>query len=387
MSLSNRFTELHQEIAGWRHHLHANPELMYDVHETAAFIVEKLRAFGLDEVTANVGRTGVVGVIKGQKDTNGRVIGLRADMDALPIVEKTQKPYASKNPGVMHACGHDGHMAMLLGAAKYLAETRHFDGTVVVIFQPAEEGGGGGKAMVDDGLMERWSIDEVYGLHNFPGVDVGNFELRPGPMMAAFDHFDIVVEGKGGHVARPHHAIDPILIANQIYTALQGVVSRNIDPLKSAVLSVTVFKAGETFNVIPQSAHLQGTVRTLSPEIRDLIEERMTAIVQNHEQMHGAQIRLDYHRMYPVVVNTPENTDFAVAAASAVTGDHNVDSDRALSMGSEDFSFMLEARPGAFMFLGNGPTANLHHEEYDFNDEIIPYGCSYWVNLVSSRLS
>ncbi len=386
MPIINRIAEFHDEITEWRHDIHAHPELLYEVQRTAGVIEEKLREFGVDEVFSGIGKTGVVGVIYGRSDASDKVIGLRADMDALPIEEKSGKPYGSKYPGLMHACGHDGHTAMLLGAAKYLAETRNFDGKVVVIFQPAEEGGAGAKAMIDDGLMTRWGIDEVYGMHNAPGLDVGKFAIRAGPLMAATDEFNLIIEGRGGHAARPHEAVDPILVGTQIYQALQSIVARNVDPLESAVLSVAAFNAGEAFNIIPQKVLMRGTVRTIKPEIRDLVEERMTAVVKNIASIHGAKIDLDYDRGYPMTVNDEEKTLVAANVASSIVGEVNVDTDRPPSMGGEDFSFMLEERPGAIIFIGNGDTAKLHNEEYDFNDEIIPIGCSYWVKLVEMNL-
>ncbi len=386
MPIINRIAEFHDEIAEWRQNIHAHPELLYEVHRTAALVAEKLTEFGLDEVATGIGHTGVVGVIKGKQTTSGRVIGLRADMDALPMEEKTGKDYASTIHGRMHACGHDGHTAMLLGAAKYMAETRNFDGEVVVIFQPAEEGKAGAKAMIDDGMMDRWSINEVYGMHNRPGLAAGTFGLRPGPLMAATDEFCMHIEGDGGHAARPHESTDPILIGTQIYQALQGIVARNVDPLDSAVLSVAVFNAGEAFNIIPQRAELRGTVRTLKREVRELVELRMNELVAAIATAHGARVHIDYQRGYPMTINHEAQTFNAAKAARHVCGDANVDTNHPVSMGAEDFSYMLLERPGAHIFIGNGDSAKLHHEEYDFNDEIIPVGCSYWARLVEQTL-
>ncbi len=386
MPIVNRIAEFHEEIAEWRQNIHAHPELLYEVQRTASYVAEKLEEFGVDEVTTGIGQTGVVGLIKGRSTDSGKVVGLRADTDALPMEEKTDKDYASTVHGVMHACGHDGHTAMLLGAAKYLAETRNFDGTVVVIFQPAEEGGAGAKAMIDDGLMERWNVDEVFGMHNMPGLDAGNFAIRSGPLMAATDEFDMIIEGDGGHAARPHQSIDPILIGTQIYQALQGVVARNVDPLESAVLSVSSFNAGDAFNIIPQRARLRGTVRTLKPEIRDLIEKRMDELVNSIARAHGAEVEINYERGYPMTVNHQAQTDFAADVARKIVGNDSVDANKPMSMGGEDFAFMLEERPGAMIFIGNGDSAKLHNEEYDFNDEIIPVGCSYWVQLVETTM-
>ncbi len=388
MPVINRFAELQHEIAEWRRDLHRNPELLFDVHRTAEVVATRLRAFGCDEVVEGIGRTGVVGVIRGRGKSgdSGKVIGMRADMDALPVTEESGKPWTSNMPGKMHACGHDGHTAMLLGAAKYLAETRHFAGAAVLIFQPAEEGGAGGKAMIDDGLLERFGIEEIYGIHNFPGIPVGHFAIRPGPLMAAADHFSIEIEGRGGHAAKPHATIDPVLVGAQIVQALQAVVARNVDPLKSGVVSVTTFQAGEAFNIIPQRARLSGTARSLEPAVRDLIERRMSEIVPSLAAAFGATATLKYDRNYPVTVNHPEQTQKAIAVAEMVAGAGGVDPNTAPVMGGEDFSFMLEARPGAFIFVGNGDSAGLHHPAYDFNDEAIPFGASYWAKLAETLM-
>ncbi len=386
MPVLNRFADFHDEITAWRRDLHENPELLYEVHRTARTVADRLNEFGLDEVVSGIGRTGVVGIIKGKSDGSGKVIGLRADMDALPIKEASNKPYASKNEGKMHACGHDGHTAMLLGAAKYLAETRNFDGTVAVIFQPAEEGGAGAKAMIDDGLLERWNIQEVYGMHNFPGMDVGSFGIRSGPLMAATDEFQVEIEGVGGHAARPNRAVDPIIVAAQVIQALQTIVSRNVDPLESAVITVTAIHAGDAFNVIPQKAKFIGTCRSLRPHIRDQLEERFKSVVTNIVQGFGARVSIEYMRNYPVTINHDAPAAFAGSVAAQIVGDSNVDMQIAPVMGGEDFSYMLEARPGAFIFVGNGDSAGLHNEAYDFNDDIIPIGCSYWAKLVESAM-
>jgi hippurate hydrolase len=387
MPIVNRIADFHSEIAAWRHDIHAHPELLYDVHRTAATVADKLRAFGCDEVVTGVGRTGVVGVIRGAKPGGEKkVIGMRADMDALPIEEQTGLPYKSTVPGKMHACGHDGHTAMLLGAAKYLAETRNFSGTAVVIFQPAEEGGAGGKAMVDDGLMTRFGIQEVYGMHNYPGIPTGEFALRPGPLMAAADHFMIELEGKGGHAARPHIAIDTVLVGAQIVTQVQSIVSRNVDPLESAVVSICMFQAGTTDNVIPQTALLRGTVRSLTPEVRDLVQGRLAHMVEGIAALHGAKAKLTYHRGYPVTRNHADQAAFAASVAGEVVGSSKVNPDVAPVMGAEDFSFMLLERPGAFIFIGNGDSAGLHHPAYNFNDDIIPIGASYWARLVERAM-
>jgi amidohydrolase len=387
MPIVNRIADLHGEITAWRRDIHAHPELLYDVHRTAASVAEKLKSFGCDEVVTGIGRTGVVGVIRGSKpDDAGRVIGLRADMDALPIEEATDLPYRSTVPGKMHACGHDGHTAMLLGAARYLTETRNFAGTAVVIFQPAEEGGAGGKAMVQDGLMDRFRIEEVYGMHNYPGLPVGQFGLRPGPLMAAADRLTIEIEGRGGPAARPHISVDTVLVGAQIINQIQSIVSRNVDPLQAAVISICVFQAGSTDNVIPQTALLRGTARSLTPEVRDLLERRLHEVVTGTAQLYGATAKLTYKRDYPVTRNHERQAAFAAAVAAKVVGQERVDDRFAPVMGAEDFSFMLEARPGAFIFVGNGDSAGLHHPAYDFNDETIPIGTSYWVKLVETAL-
>ncbi len=385
MPPKNRFAELLPEITGWRRDFHEHPELLFEVHRTAARVAELCRSFGCDEVTEGVGRTGVVAVIKGKADTQGRVIGLRADMDALPIREQTGVAYASKTPGKMHACGHDGHTAMLLGAAKYLAETRNFDGTVVCIFQPAEEGGGGGREMVEDGLITRWNIDEVYGMHNMPGIPVGQFAIRPGAMMAAADQFEITVTGKGGHAAKPHACIDTTLVAAQIVVAIQSVVSRNIDPMKQLVISVCTVETDSTaHNVIPQVVRMKGTVRTLDPGVQDFVETRLAEVVSGTAIAFGAKAELAYERGYPVTVNAAQNTEFAAEVARAVSG--RVDSDTPPLMGAEDFSFMLNERPGAYIFLGNGDTAMVHHPAYNFDDSAIPFGSSWYAGMAEARM-
>src|SRR4051812_31594866 len=386
MPIINRVADLLPEISAWRQDIHAHPELLFDVHRTAGVVADKLKGFGCDQVVTGIGRTGVVGVIRGKKGTGSRTIGLRADMDALPIEEATGLSYKSTNPGKMHACGHDGHTAMLLGAAKYLAETRNFDGTAVVIFQPAEEGGGGGDAMLKDGLMERFGVQEVYGMHNMPGIPVGHFAIRPGPMMAAADRFVLTIEGKGGHAARPHEAVDPVLVASHVITALQSVASRNVDPLESAVVSVCSIKAGEAFNVIPQTATLLGTVRTLTEAVRDLCETRIRAIAENVCAAFGAKATIEYNRGYPVTFNDPAKTEFMAEVAKAVSGEAGVDTTVAPLMGVEDFSYMLLERPGAYIFVGNGDTAGVHHPAYDFNDEAAPYGVSLWAKIVENGM-
>ncbi|MGD9862433.1 MAG: M20 aminoacylase family protein [Pseudodonghicola sp.] len=385
MPIRNRLAELHSEITGWRRHLHAHPELMYDVHQTAAFVVERLKDFGITDITPGIGRTGVVAVIEGRSDTSGRVIGLRADMDALPITEASGVDYASQTPGVMHACGHDGHTAILLGAAKYLAETRNFDGKVVLIFQPAEEGGAGGKAMCDDGLMDRWGIQEVYGLHNMPGLPVGSFAIRPGALLASADEFEITVTGKGGHAASPHNAIDTTLVAAQIVVSLQSIVARNVNPVKRVVVTVGTFETdSNASNVIAHRVRMTGTVRTLDPDERALAEDRVRRVAENTAAAFGAEAEVIWSEGYPVTVNTAEETQYAIEAARAVSDQVNDDTDPV--MPAEDFSFMLEQRPGAYIFLGNGDTAMCHHPAYRFDDAAIPLGSSWFAELIERRM-
>ena len=385
MAVRNRFAELHSEIAAWRQDMHQNPELLFDTHRTSALVAEKLKSFGCDGVETGIGRTGVVGVIHGKNRSSGRVVGLRADMDALPIREATGLAYASRNDGQMHACGHDGHTAMLLGAAKYLSETRNFDGTAVVIFQPAEEGGGGGKAMVDDGMMDRFGINEVYGMHNMPGLAPGEFAIRSGPFFAAADTICIRVKGKGGHAARPQGAIDPTVAACHIVLALQTVVSRNVDPLQAAVISICSFQTDtDTSNVIPQSARLLGTVRTMDSAVRENLARRIGEISSATATAFGATADFQFDPGYPVMVNSASETEFAADAARRVAGGLNADA--AMLMGAEDFAFMLNERPGAYILTGNGDSAPLHHPEYNFNDDAIPAGCSWWVEIAEGRM-
>ncbi|MEJ5080198.1 MULTISPECIES: M20 aminoacylase family protein [unclassified Ochrobactrum] len=386
MPVLNRVVETQAEIAAWRRHLHQNPELLYDVHDTARFVEEKLKSFGCDLVETGVGRSGVVAVIKGRHG-DGPAIGLRADMDALPITETSGVEWSSTNPGKAHSCGHDGHTAMLLGAAQYLAETRNFRGSAVLLFQPAEEGGAGALAMVQDGVMDRFGIAEVYGVHNLPSLPVGQFAMCKGPIMAATDEFDLSIKGRGGHAAQPHRTIDPILAGSQLHIAIQSIVSRNIDPLDSLVISITKFNAGEAYNVIPETAKLSGTVRTLSKETRAYAEKRIRDAAAGIAAVTGAEISVRYKNNYPVTYNHDDQTDFAARVAKNVAGEGKVKTDVAPMMAAEDFSYMLEARPGAYIFLGNGDTPGLHHPAYDFNDEAIPYGVSYFVSVIETALA
>ena len=384
MPVKNRFAELLPEITAWRRDLHQHPEILFETHRTSAIVAQKLTEFGCDIIETGIGRTGVVGVIKGKSDTIGKVIGLRADMDALPIVEATGLDYASKTIGAMHACGHDGHTAMLLGAAKYLSETRNFDGTVVVIFQPAEEGGGGGREMCEDGMMDKFGIQEVYGMHNWPGMPVGSFSIRPGAFFAATDQFEITVLGKGGHAAKPQETVDSIVVAAHTVTALQSIASRNADPVDQVVVSVTsIESSSNAFNVIAQKTHLKGTVRTMSKDMRALAERRLTAIATHVSVTFDAVAEVKYYHGYPCMVNHDPQTEFAASVAAQVSGACH---DAPLIMGGEDFAYMLEERPGAYILVGNGESASVHHPAYNFNDEAIPAGCSWWAGIVEQRM-
>ena len=384
MPVKNRFAELQKEIAEWRHDIHQHPEILFETHRTSALVKDKLKEFGCDEVIEGIGKTGVVGVINGQTNQSGKVIGLRADMDALPINEETGLDYSSKIPGAMHACGHDGHTSMLLGAAKYLCETRNFDGQAVVIFQPAEEGGGGGLEMCKDGMMENFKIDEVYGMHNWPGVELGKFAIRSGPFFAASDFMEATISGKGGHAAKPHETIDPTVIASQIVVALQTIASRRADPVEQVVVSITSFETSSTaFNVIPQEVKIKGTVRTLDPDVRDLAEKEFMRITELTAEAMGGSADAKFTRGYPVMSNSSEQTEFAAKVARDVAGEC---AEAPLVMGGEDFAYMLEERPGAYILLGNGDSSPVHHPKYNFNDDAIPFGCSWLVELVEQKM-
>lgn len=386
MAVENWVAQHVESLTAFRRDLHQNPELLYDLPRTAASVADALRAAGVDEVVEGIGRTGVVGVIHGQTNKSGRTIGLRADMDALPVVEATGKPWASQLEGKMHACGHDGHTTMLLGAARHLVDSRAFDGTVIVIFQPAEEGGAGAKAMIDDGLFTRWPCNEVYGMHNRPNLPVGQFTIAPGPIMGSVDEIKITIEGRGGHAARPDATIDTFPIAAALIQSIQTIVSRTVDPMDKAVVSLCTIHAGNAFNVIPQTIEMTGTVRTLREEVRGHIEAQLASLVPSIAAGFGATAKLDYIRMYPVTVNHDLETDLAADAAVEVAGEENVTRDMPQVLGGEDFSFMLNEVPGAMINIGNGPSAGLHHPEYDFNDDVIAWGCSYWTTLVRRRL-
>ncbi|THK35181.1 amidohydrolase [Ensifer sp. MPMI2T] len=389
MPIVSRISEILPDIIAWRRDFHAHPELGFDVNRTSEIVAERLREFGCDEVVTGIGKTGVVGVLKGRmavRSDNPEVIGLRADMDALPIEETTSLPYASKNRGFMHACGHDGHTAMLLGAARYLAETRNFAGTAVFIFEPAEEVGTGAQAMIDDGLMERFAIEQVYGMHNLPGLPIGAFGIRQGPVMAATDSIEVKIEGRGGHPGMPHQCIDAILVAAQLINALQQIVAQNVDPLESAGISFHQMQSGGSQRVIPEVAELRGSMRTLTPEVRELVKKRVTEVVAGVAQLTGAKIDLVIQSSDAVVFNQTRQTELATKAAKEVVGEDNVVNTPPV-LGGEDFSYLAKARPGAFIWCGNGGSAGLHHAAYDFEDKAIPYGTSYWITLVENTLT
>ncbi|HRK43004.1 MAG TPA: M20 aminoacylase family protein, partial [Gemmobacter sp.] len=373
MPVLNRIADFAEEMKGWRHHLHQNPELEFECHQTAAFIIERLREIGVDEIHPGIARTGIVAIINGQGE--GRTIGLRADMDALPIEEATGAPYASQIKGKMHACGHDGHVAMLLGAAKYLAETRRFSGRVALLFQPAEEDGGGGQVMVQEGVMDRFGIAEVYGIHNAPGVPFGQFQTNPGALMASVDTAFVHLTGKGGHAATPHECIDPVVAVVAMVQAVQTIIPRNVYALDEAVISVTQIHTGTASNIIPEEAMFCATIRCFKPEVRKLLKKRIYEIVEGTAAAYNVSARIDYDWGYPATINHAEQASFAAAVAEEVTG--RVDADSPREMGSEDFSYMLEARPGAYLFMGTGPGAGLHHPAFDFNDEAAPIGASF----------
>ena len=384
MPVLNRIAAFAPEMAEWRRWLHRHPELEFDLPQTAAFVAERLRSFGVDELHEGIATSGIVALIRG--NAPGPVIGLRSDMDALPITELTGKDYASETPGRMHACGHDGHMTMLLGAAKYLAETRNFAGTVALIFQPAEEEGGGGEAMVKAGIMERFGISQVYGMHNAPNLPLGAFQTAPGPLMAAVDTAWVTVTGKGGHAATPQACTDPVVAIVGMVQALQTIVSRNVSALDQLVVSVTEIHVGTANNIIPESGWFAATIRTFDPEIRDLAEARFRAIVAGQAAAFGVQAEVTYERGYPPTVNNPARAAFAAEVAREIAGPAAVEDDVERDMGAEDFSYMLQARPGAFLFIGIGPGEGLHHPAYDFNDEAAPIGASFFARLVARAL-
>ncbi|MES0824136.1 M20 aminoacylase family protein [Ruegeria sp. SCP11] len=380
MPVVNRIADFSADMIAWRQHLHSIPELAFECHETAAFVIDRLREFGVDELHEGIAKTGLVAIINGQGE--GPTIGLRADMDALPIPEETGVEYASTNPGKMHACGHDGHTTMLLGAARYLAETRNFRGRVALIFQPAEEEGGGAGVMVEEGIMERFDISQVYALHNAPGFAEGAFYTTPGPIMAAVDTFHVYIQGVGGHGAMPHETRDPVMAACGVAQAIQTIVSRNHYALEDLVVSVTQIHTGTVNNVIPDTAYINGTVRTFDPAVQKMVMERMEQIVQGQAASYGVEARLDYEVNYPATINDVEKAGFAASVAREISGADRVTANTGREMGAEDFSYMLQARPGAYLFLGQGEGAGLHHPKYNFNDEIAPVGASFFARIV-----
>lgn len=384
MPVINRIADYTTDMTAWRRHLHTIPELMFECHKTAAFVVERLREFGITEIHEGIATTGIVAIIEGQGD--GPTIGLRADMDALPMQEETGLDYASSIDGIMHACGHDGHTTMLLGAARYLAETRNFRGRVALIFQPAEESGGGGEVMVKEGILDRFDIKEVYALHNAPGTPVGHFYTTPGPIMAAADDFDIHITGKGGHGAMPHETIDPVVAAVSIAQAIQTIVSRNNYSQDSLVVSVTQIHTGSADNIIPEKAYVNGTVRTFEPAVQGMVIARLEAIVAGAAISFGVEAEVVYNVGYPATVNDPDRTVFAANVAREIAGDKGVIDDNGPEMGAEDFAYLLEKRPGAYLFVGNGDTAGLHHPEYNFDDETAAAGASFFARLIERAL-
>ena len=384
MPVLNRIASYAEEMKGWRRYLHQHPELAFDCHETAAWIVKRLREIGVDEIHEGIAKTGIVALIKGQgaNSDGGPVIGLRADMDALPIEEMTGAPYASTVKGKMHACGHDGHVTMLLGAAKYLAETRNFKGSVALIFQPAEEDGGGGNVMVQAGMMDRFGIAQVYGIHNAPNVPFGQFLTTPGPLMASVDTAYVKVTGRGGHGATPHETVDPVVAIVAMVQAVQTIIPRNVYALEEAVISVTMIHTGTASNIIPEEGTFVATIRCFKPDVRALLKKRVHEIVEGTAVAFGVTAVVDYDWGYPATINHEDETEFAAEAAREVVGPNLVDARSNREMGSEDFSYMLEARPGAYLFLGTGPGAGLHHAAFDFNDEAAPIGASFFAKLV-----
>ena len=380
MPVVNRIADFAEDMKTWRRYLHQHPELQFDCHKTAAFVVERLKEFGVDEIHEGIATSGLVAIINGQGD--GPTIGLRADMDALPMEETTGLEHASTVKGAMHACGHDGHTTMLLGAARYLAETRKFSGRVALIFQPAEEGGGGAGVMVDEGIMDTFGINEVFGIHNVPGLDVGHFYSKPGPIMAAVDTFHINIQGRGGHGAYPQETADPIVAAVGIVNAIQTIISRNHDTRNEAVCSVTMINSGSADNVIPDTAYVGGTIRTFTPEVQDMIHSRLREIAEGQAAAYNVTADINIEVGYPATVNNAEKVDFAADVAREVSGEAAVDPNTGMEMGAEDFSYMLNARPGAYFFLGQGEGAGLHNPNYDFNDDVSPFGASFFARLV-----
>jgi len=380
MPIVNRIADYHDEMKEWRQYIHKNPELNFDCHKTADFVIKKLKEFGVDEIHEKIAESGVVAIINGKNP--GSTIGLRADMDALPLQEIKDHEYKSAIDGKMHACGHDGHTTMLLGAARYLAETKNFSGRVALIFQPAEEGGGGGEVMCKEGIMDTFDIKQVFGIHNTPGLPLGFFSTNPGPVLAAADSFSIWVSGQGGHGANPEETIDPVIAAVQIAQAIQTISSRNLSALDSVVISITQIHTGTINNIVPGEAFINGTVRTLNKSSQTTVVKRLKEICAGTAQAFGAKADLDYEYGYPPTVNHPKETAFAVEVAAEISGDVNVDSEAPPIMAAEDFAYMLEERPGAYLNVGQGDSAALHNPEYDFNDELSPIGASFFVKLV-----
>jgi amidohydrolase len=387
MTIKDEIKRDHDLLTEWRRDFHAHPELAFEEERTAGLVAERLESFGV-EVSRGLAKTGVVGKLT--TGTGNRAIALRADMDALPMDEGNDFEYASKTPGKMHGCGHDGHTTMLLGAAKYLAETKDFDGTVYFIFQPAEEAEGGAEVMVKEGLFEKFPVEAIYGMHNWPGMPVGEFAIAPGPMMAAFDVFDLVIRGQGSHGAMPHQGVDSIVVAAQVVSALQSITSRNTDPIDALVVSVTQIHGGDAYNIIPDEVILRGTVRSFREEVRDMVEPTMKRIADGVCAAYGATAELHYEKRYPATVNSVEETELAAEAATEIVGSEAINRSPVPSMGSEDFAYMLREKPGSYVWVGNGAGEGgcmLHNPGYDFNDDIIPIGASYWATLVEQVLS
>ncbi len=384
MAIVNSIAALEPEMTAWRRHLHRHPELGLDCFRTADFVVDKLKGFGIGEIHTGIARSGVVAIIEGQAE--GRTIGLRADMDALPMEDLSGTDHASTIPGLAHTCGHDGHTTMLLGAAKYLAETRNFAGRVALIFQPAEENEGGGRIMVEEGMMDRFGIDEVYGIHNSPGLAAGSLATNPGPLMAGVDEFTIMITGEGGHAAEPFNTRDPVLTAASMVQALQSIVSRNVAAREQLVVSVTQIHTGTAMNIVPETAMINGTVRYFDKAVQTVVKTRMAEIVEFQAKSFGMAAQLDYSEGYPPTINHPAQANFAAEVARDLVGADAVDADCPQHMPGEDFSYMLEARPGAFLFLGQGDTPACHHPRYDFNDRIAPVGASFFARLVEKAL-
>ena len=380
MPIINRISDYYNDMKEWRQHIHANPELEFECYKTSAFVISKLKEFGVDEIHDGIAKTGLVAIINGKK--TGNTIGLRADMDALPLSETLNHKYKSKKEGIMHACGHDGHTTMLLGAARYLSETRNFSGRVALIFQPAEEKGGGAEVMCKEGIMEKFLIDQVYGIHNVPGMALGRFETNKSTVFAAADDFNITVEGNGGHAAYPQDTIDPAIVAVQIAQSIQTIVTRNLSSLEPTVISITQIHTGTTYNIIPDKSFINGTVRTLSKKTQKRVVKRMKEICKGHSLAFNCNVKLDYNYGYPPTINHPNETDFAVKVAKEITGSKNVNSDAIPDMGAEDFSFMLNERPGSFLNVGQGDGPPVHNTKYDFNDDLSPIGASFFVKLV-----